>query len=646
MSDHQKKFYVTTPIYYVTAKPHLGHLYTTVLADVAARWHKLRGEKIFFLTGTDEHGQKVAEAATKAGKNPQEFVDSFISAYKDVWDKYDIHYTYFARTTDESHTGAVQRWIQKLLASGDVYKSFYTGYYCTPCETYVTEKDEQSGFEDETTPLCGSCGRVTAFIKEESYFFRLSAYQDKLLAFYEENPDFIIPPERLHEVTSFVKSGLRDLSISRTTVSWGIPFPGDEKHVVYVWADALNIYLTSIGYGNEAKREEFNFWWPADLQIMGKDIVRFHAVYWPAFLMAAGLECPRHLLVHGWFKVNQQKMSKSFGNVVDPVDLYNAYGADAVRYYLVRHMATTHDGEFSARDLEQRVSSDLANDLGNLLNRMVTLAAKHQLYEVKAPHSWQAAELELRDAFWDTLEYFKEDMEDAYFFRALNSLWKYIHQVNAYFHAQEPWKITDKARFEEVISATCHSLHAIGVLLYPVMPSKMEVLLTSIGISTQFKGDVISELTDNPWTKTYMLNKISTLFVKYEQEEAAPPSAPSAQPTTSADEFPVIAFDDFTKIALVVGTIEQCEEVPGSDKLYKLQINFGSHGMRQILAGVRKSFAPSDLINQQAVFVLNLAPRKMMGLESQGMLLIAHDADNKLHFVRPIGVVPNGTRLG
>ena len=283
-----------------------------------------------------------------------------------------------------------------------------------------------------------SCSRQTQLIKEESYFFRLSAYQDRLLALYAENPDFIVPAERSHEVISFVKSGLKDLSISRTTVRWGIPFPGDDKHVVYVWADALNNYISTIGYGNPARKEEFKFWWPADLQVMGKDIVRFHAVYWPAFLMAAGLEVPRKLLVHGWFKVNQQKMSKSLGNVVDPVALYNAYGADAVRYYLVRHMAITQDSEFSTLDLEQRVSSDLANDLGNLLNRVVTLASKHDMIEVRHAANWGAQELELRDAFWSMLEEFKEDMGEGYYYRALNALWKYIHQVNAYFHSQEP----------------------------------------------------------------------------------------------------------------------------------------------------------------------------------------------------------------
>ena len=637
MDNNRHKFYVTTPIYYVTARPHLGHLYSTVLADVAARWHKLRGYKTFFLTGTDEHGQKIAEAAAKAHKPPKEFVDSFIDAYKTLWHKYGIEYDHFIRTTDESHIKAVQQWITQLQNSGDIYKSFYEGFYCTPCETYVTEKDEQQKVAEGQAPLCVSCSRATQFIKEESYFFRLSAYQDRLLELYEKNPEFIIPSERLNEVLSFVKGGLKDLSISRTTVQWGIPFPEDPRHVTYVWADALNNYITAIGYGNPARQEEFHFWWPADLQVMGKDIVRFHAVYWPAFLMATGLAVPKHLLVHGWFKVNDQKMSKSFGNVVDPDELLKAYGADPVRYYLIRHMAITQDSEFSTLDLEQRISSDLANDLGNLLNRVVTLASKHDLFQSTAPHQWGARELDLRDSFWNMLQVFVTDMEDGYYYRALSGLWKYIHEVNAYFHSQEPWKVKDPVRFAEIISATCHSLYGIGILAYPVMPSKMEEMIKSLGITANFKTDLINDLTNNPWNKTFMLNKIPTLFEKY---EAAP-----AEEKPKAPEIPAITIDDFAKVALIAGTISECHEVEGADKLYKLQVNFGEHGMRQILAGVKKSFSISDLLNKQAIFVFNLAPRKMMGLDSQGMLLVAENDQKKLVLISPTMTVPNGTRL-
>ena len=435
-----------------------------------------------------------------------------------------------------------------------------------------------------------------------------------------------------------MSSGLKDLSISRTSVRWGIPFPDDPAHVTYVWADALNNYITAIGYAQEAKQEEFRFWWPADMQVIGKDIVRFHAVYWPAFLMATHLAVPKHLLVHGWITVNQQKMSKSFGNVVDPQLLLDSYGADAVRYYLTQ-LAITQDAEFSTADLEQRINADLANDLGNLLNRVVTLAHKHELYEIKHPNNWGAKEIDLRDNFWTTLETFTLDMEDGYFYRALQSLWKFIHEVNAYFHNSEPWKITDKGRFEEVISATCHSIYAIGVLLLPVMPGKMEAMLKSLGVTIEPHVDAIQQLSENPWTRTFMLSKIPTLFEKYELAKASEP-APEKK-----EEAPALSIDDFAKVALVVGTIQECEEVAGSDKLLKLQVNFGPHGMRQILSGVKRSFTPADLIAKQAIFVFNLAPRKMMGLESQGMLLTAEDDEKNLKIVAPQGVVPNGTRL-
>lgn len=641
MIEEKKKFYVTTPIYYVTARPHLGSLYSTVLADAAARWYKLKNYKTFVLTGTDEHGQKIAEAAAKAHKSPKEFVDSFIDAYKDMWHKYHIAYDHFMRTTDEYHVKAVQDWIRQLQDSGDIYKSFYAGFYCVPCERFVTEKAD----ENEEAPLCDVCRRETKHLSEESYFFRLSAYQEKLLRFYEHNPDFITPSERLNEVISFVKSGLKDLSISRTTVTWGIPFPGDPKHVVYVWADALNNYITGVGYGNESRKEEFNSWWPADMQVMGKDIVRFHAVYWPAFLMASELALPKRLLVHGWLKVNSQKMSKSFGNVIDPQELLNAYGAEQVRYYLLRYMAITHDSEFSTGDLENRINTDLANDLGNLLNRMVVLAHKREIFEIRSPQNWGSPELALRDSFWSMLEVFQNEIEDGYFYKALSELWKFIHQVNAYFHAQEPWKVEDCSRFEEIISATAHSLHAIALLLWPIMPEKMEELLTSLGTSLELKIDHINELSSNPWTKTFMLNKINTLFQKYMPQE--PVQSASEQKPSENKEQPVEVIDikDFAKVMLLVGTIEHCEEVAGSDKLLKLQVNFGPYGMRQILSGVKKWFSPQDLIDKQGVFVYNLAPRKMMGLESQGMMLTAEDEHHNLTRVTVENKVPNGTQL-
>jgi methionyl-tRNA synthetase len=639
--EQKNKFYVTTPIYYVTAKPHLGSLYSTILADVAARWNKLQGKKVFFLTGTDEHGQKIAEAAQKAEKSPQEFVDSFIDPYKDMWHRYHIEYNHFIRTTDEYHVKAVQHWIEFLLRKGDIYKSLYQGWYCTPCETFVTEKDIVS---DTTSPACSSCGRPTHQVSEETYFFRLSAYQDKLLQFYQQHPSFIMPKERLTEVVNFVKSGLRDLSISRTTVTWGIPFPGDSKHVTYVWADALNNYITAVGYGQPGREQEFNFWWPADLHILGKDIVRFHAIYWPAFLMALDLPLPKHLLVHGWITVNKQKMSKSFGNVVDPEQLLHLYGADQVRYYLVRQMAINQDGDFSDHDLQERITADLANDLGNLLNRMVTLAIKHQQVELQAPISWCAKSLILQQEYYDMIHELQEHMHNYMYHLALAHIWKFIKHVNAYFHAMEPWKLPKdhKAQFGEIVSATAHSLYAIAIALWPVMPVKMEQLLRSLGHQIHLGDNIIAKLESLSWHMSFNFQVTGPLFIKPEPiQESMDIKTQEVVPIQS----PSITIDDFTKVELVVGTIEQAQQVPKSNKLLHLQVNFGNYGMRQILSGIKQSYNPEELIGTQAVFVFNLEPRLMMGLESRGMLLTAEDRDGKVKIIMPSASVPNGTKL-
>lgn len=638
----QKKCYVTTPIYYVTAKPHLGSLYSTLIADVIARHAKLQGKDAFFLTGTDEHGQKVAEAAQKAGTSPKIFVDSFIDAYKTAWNRYEIQYDAFIRTTDIHHVKAVQEWIVRLQKQGDIYKALYEGWYCTPCETFVTEKESEVKGQ---APTCPSCGRETKALSEETYFFKLSAYQDKLLAFYEQNPDFILPKERMKEVVNFVKEGLRDLSISRTTVTWGIPFPGDEKHVTYVWADALNNYITAIGYGQEDKQKEFAKWWPADVQVMGKDIVRFHAIYWPAFLMASGLPLPKHLLVHGWILVDKNKMSKSLGNVVDPMYLFEQYGADAVRYYLMRQMAVTHDSNFSIEDLERHIETDLANDLGNLLNRMSSLAEKQHIFDIKHPDIWSESAMELRSACWDMLEEFERYMAEYQFHMALASAWKFINKANAYFHSQEPWKLakSNPAAFAEVLSATCHSLHVIGYILWPVMPQKMEQLLASLGRPFNLEEDKIEKLEFGNWNKEFLLRKIDTLFIKPEPKEETMEIKEEQKPVVApSDE---ITIDDVMKVQMVVGTVEKCETLEASDKLYVLQVNFGDKGVRQILSGVRKSFTPEELIGKQGVFAFNLKPRKMLGLESQGMMLFAKDTEGRMVIATVGGPVANGTRL-
>lgn len=630
-------FYVTTPIYYVTAKPHVGSLYSTVLADIAARWNKICGKDVFFLTGTDEHGQKIAEAAQKAGRTPKEFVDSFIHPYKDMWHRYAIEYTKFIRTTDEYHVKAVQTWIETLSKTGDVYKDFYQGWYCTPCETFVTET------EANVAPVCSSCGRLTQIVSEETYFFRLSAYQDRLLQFYAENPDFILPKERAHEVINFVRGGLKDLSISRTTITWGIPFPGDKKHVTYVWADALNNYITAVGWGQPGRENELAHWWPADVHILGKDIVRFHAIYWPAFLMALELQLPKHLVVHGWITVDQKKMSKSFGNVVDPEVLLQKYGSDAVRYYLARQMAINQDGDFSYQDIEARITSDLAHDLGNLLNRMLVLARTYQVSRVPVSDTWSSEVVHLRDECYAMLDEVQVFMNEYLYHLALARAWKFINQLNAYFHAQEPWKVArvDKKKFVEIISATAHGLHAIAHILWPYMPSKMAQLLQSLGAQIVLDKDLFTGLKQSPWHTEFTLQTIEPLFTKPESKQ----EEPMEQNQKTVQEINYITIDECMRVELVVGTIKEVDEVPKSNKLLCLQVDFGSRGMRQILSGIKQSYKPEELIGKQALFVLNLAPRLMMGLESHGMLFTAAAEDGYVKYITPAERVPNGTTL-
>ena len=633
------KFYVTTPIYYVTAKPHLGSLYSTVLADVSARFHKLLGQEVFFLTGTDEHGQKIAQAAAQAGQNPKEFVDSFIQSYQETWKNYQIEYNKFMRTTDQYHVQAVQLWLQNLIDQGDIYKSQYQGWYCTPDETFVTEKEYEAGAKQVA---CPACGRETQFVSEESYFFRLSNYQDKLLEFYVQNPNFIIPKEKINEVIRFVESGLKDLCISRSTISWGIPFPGDSKHVTYVWADALNNYITAVGYGDAQRADDFAKWWPADLQILGKDILRFHAIYWPAFLMASNLPLPKHLLVHGWIKVGDQKMSKSLGNVVDPDVLYQEYGSDQIRYYLASQLAINHDSNFDLNILREILTADLANNLGNLLSRVTSLALKHDLARVINPDKFDSRSQELLDLIKITAQDYQKLMQECSYHMAIGQVNRLIARANAYFHELEPWALAknNPDLFKEVLWVTCAVLEGASNLFWPVMPNKMQELASRIGV----KINLIQQIIAGDTSHEFNLQTGLSLFVKYEKLELLEQEK-AKELSVSENLINYIDFEDFLKVELLVGTIEQCEAVPGSEKLLKLMVNFGDHGVKQVLSGIAKFYKPTDLIGKQCVFVYNLKPRKIMGYESNGMLLSVPDQD-QLKLVSVSEAVLNGAKLG
>jgi methionyl-tRNA synthetase len=677
-----KSFYITTPIYYVTAKPHLGSLYSTLIADVLARYQRLCGRSTYFLTGTDEHGQKVAQAAAQAHMSPQEFVDSFIPAYTECWRRYGIDYDQFLRTTDTMHITGAQAFVALLQKKGYIYKATYEGWYCTPDETFVTEKDmsttkdeKASSFtpdgvsnsakatSDKTAawaiavgdgstdrPTCPTCGRPTVWLSEDTYYFKLSAFQEKLLNFYKENPDFIVPKERQNEVIRFVEGGLKDLSISRTTVPWGVKFPNDDKHTIYVWVEALCNYITAVGYGtpafnNPARRSLGEGGWPADVQVLGKDIVRFHAVYWPALLMAAELEIPKKLLVHGWITVDHQKMSKSLGNVVDPIALQEQYGADPVRYYLMKHMPITHDGNFSITDLEQTITADLANTLGNLFNRASVLAQTVSQGIVSVPTTFSTVAQKLRDAEAQCVADYRTHMDEGLLHLALQAVQTYLHSLNQYFHAQEPWKLakTDRAAALEVLAVIAQGLHASALMLWPVMPQVMAQLLNALGVDTTGVSTLRLDSLVSNVPKKYVYAVIPPLFVKPEQVKPTEKKMENIE--KSVNEVPSISIEDFVKVQLAVGEIMEAHAVEKSDKLIKLQVNFGVHGMRQILTGLRLHHTPESLVGLHAVFVLNLKPRMMMGFESHGMLLTAADANGVPQPLKPIVSVPNGTAL-
>ncbi len=475
------KFFVTTPIYYVNDKPHIGHAYTTTAADVIARFNRFLGKDVFFLTGTDEHGQKIQQAAQKKGMTPKEFVDSLVPTFKRLWQKLNISYDRFIRTTDAEHIKAVQHIFLKCYENGDIYLGEYEGWYCIPCETYYTEKDLIDG------RLCPSCGREVVRVKEESYFFRLSKYQDKLLELYEKNPDFIAPSFRRNEIINFVKQGLKDLSISRTSFSWGIPVPINEKHVIYVWFDALTNYLTAVGYPDD--QERLKRYWPADLHLVGKDILRFHAVYWPAFLMSAGLEVPKRVFAHGWWTVNGQKMSKSKGNVIDPFEVIEKFGVDQFRFFLFREVSFGLDGDFSYEKLVWRINGELANDLGNLFNRTLSMLKKYRNSLVPQPSSDTEDELDgkLKKEALSTLEALKDLIPKAELTKALDKIWKFIGFVNYYIDRKAPWSLRKEKKDRELDTTlynVLESLRFITAFVYPYMPSSAEKMAKLLSLSS------------------------------------------------------------------------------------------------------------------------------------------------------------------
>jgi methionyl-tRNA synthetase len=671
-----KKFYITTPIYYVNARPHIGHAYTTIACDTIARRQRMLGADTYFLTGTDEHGQKIERAAEAAGKTPQEYTDEVSAQFRALWKRMGITNDDFIRTTEERHKKRVQDLFRRIRDNGYIYKGTYSGQYCVFDELYV----------DAVGPgaPCPECGRPTETVKEENYFFRLSAFQDNLLQLYTEQPDFIRPETRRNEVMSFVRSGLRDQSISRSTFSWGIPVPDDPNHVIYVWFDALANYITAIGYGSSHKgaQEAFQKYWPADLQMIGKEIVRFHCVYWPAFLMAAGLPLPKAIMAHGWLLFEESKMSKSRGNIVRTETILDVLGADALRYFLLREVVFGQDGSFSFDALVQRYNADLANGLGNLASRTLTMITRYFRGEVPYPSaaiSQKAGDGAIAEAARRVIDEYSVLVDQYQFSRALEVAWSLVAAVDKYIVENEPWALGEKqdeesrSRLATILYTSAEALRIVTALVHPVIPDATSRIWAQLGL-----GDIRKfPLPDLKWGQLQLgakLGSVEAVFPRADKSaiermqkmeeqqrsgstvteahpETSPPAAisavaaPAAHPTkaaTLADG--KISIDDFAKVELRVGQVKVAEKVKGADKLLRLEVDLGTE-IRQVVAGIAESYAPELLIGRKVVIVANLAPRKLRGLDSNGMIVAASPEGGKAVLASFLEDVPVGTRL-
>ncbi|HYX52676.1 MAG TPA: methionine--tRNA ligase [Candidatus Limnocylindrales bacterium] len=687
--DKGKKFYITTPIYYVNARPHIGHAYTTLVCDAVARRKRLLGYDTFFLTGTDEHGQKIERSATAAGTTAQKFADHVAAEFRGLFDRMNISYSDFIRTTEPRHKQGVQELWKRLQEKGYIYKGTYTGQYCVSDEAYV----------DGAKPgdPCPDCGRITETVSEENYYFKLSAMADKLLKHYQQNPDFIRPETRRNEVIAFVKGGLRDLSISRSTFKWGIPVPGDPKHVVYVWLDALSNYATAVGFGSKDKEEQQKFerYWPVDVHMIGKEIIRFHCVYWPAFLMAAELPLPNAIIAHGWLLFEESKMSKSRGNIVRAETVIDVLGNDALRYFLLREIVFGQDGSFSFDAVVQRYNSDLANDLGNLSSRTLTMINRYFGGSVPYPSplvAKKASDDVIREHAQATITEFNGLFDSYQFSRALETAWALVGSVNKYLVEQEPWIVAEKegeenkARLATILYTAAEVLRIVTALAHPAIPESTAKIWNQLGL-----GDIDKfKLADLKWGQLPLggkLGKVEPVFPRadksaiermqqMEQERAlekergqAPqaesatasaavqppattsPAAPQPAAVTTPPAAPAaaadgkISIDDFLKVEMRVGLVKHAERVKGADKLLRLEVDIGSE-VRQVVAGIALAYEPEKLIGRKVVIVANLAPRKLRGLESNGMIVAASVGDQGLPVLASfLEDVPIGAKL-